>query len=110
MDKPLPDDFDPYEFNMTAISGGNGNGGRQWLMQLLQGLILAGIVGLFGVVWSMKSDITELRATQYERGRSYDRDFQRIDSTIARHDQRITDLERGEGSNQSDPNHRQKRR
>lgn len=102
---------------MTAISGGNGNGGKQWLMQLLQGLILAGIVALIGVTWSMSSSITELRVTLSEREKQSDRDIQRLEATDARHesdlrriDSRVTQLERGQSAYQPNPNNRQERR
>lgn len=121
MDKQLPGDFDPYEGSMTAISG---NGSKQWLMQLLQGLILAGIVALIGVTWSMSSAITELRVTISERQKQNDRDINRLESSDARHDSadsrhdtelrgldsRVTTLERSQGAYQPDPDDRQKRR
>jgi hypothetical protein len=124
MDVPPPDDFDPYGEQMTVISGGNGSGGKQWLMQLLQGLILAGIVALIGVTWGMSSSITELRVTLNERQKQNDRDIARLESSDARHDtadarhdtelrgldSRVTELERGQGAHQSDANDRQKRR
>ena len=123
MDRPLPDNFDPYGEQMTAISGGNGNG-RQWLMQLLQGLILAGIVALIGVTWSMSSSVTELRVTLSERQKQNDRDITRLESSDARldiadsrHDtelrgldSRVTELERGQSAYQLDADHRQKRK
>jgi hypothetical protein len=123
MDKPLPDEFDPYGGQMTAISGGNGND-RQWLMQLLQGLILAGIVALIGVTWSVSSSVTELRVTLNERQKQNDRDIARLESSDARHDSadarhdtelrgldsRVTELERIESAHQSDAHDRQKRR
>jgi hypothetical protein len=123
MDKQLPDDFDPYGGQMTAISGGNGHG-RQWLMQLLQGLILAGIVALIGVTWSMSSDITELRVTLSERQKQNDRDITRLESSDTRHDNadarhdtelrgldsRVTAIEQARRANQPNANDRQERR
>lgn len=117
MDKPLPDDFDPYGVQMTAISGGNDGGGKQWLMQLLQGLILAGIVALIGVTLSLANSVTELRVTISERGKQNDRDIARLEAADTRHesdirgiDSRVTELERSQSTYQPDANDRQKRR
>lgn len=122
MDKPLPDDFDPNILpvgaSMSAYSGGSGNdgNGKQWLMQLLQGLILAGIVALIGVTWSVSSSVTELRVTLSEREKQNDRDIARLESADARHDAdirgidgRVTELEREQSSSEPYANHRQKR-
>jgi ATPase subunit of ABC transporter with duplicated ATPase domains len=123
MDQPLPDDFDPYGGQMIAISGGNGNG-KQWLMQLLQGLILAGILGLIGVTWNLTKTVTELQVTFSERDRQNERNIIRLESSDTRHDitdarhdtelrgldNRLTTLERTERANQPNADDRQKRR
>jgi hypothetical protein len=123
MDPPPPPDFDPYNEQMIAISGGNGNG-RQWLMQLLQGLILAGIVALIGVTWNLTKSVTELQVTFSERDRQNERNIVRLESADARHDitdarhdtelrgldNRLTTLERTERANQPHADDRQKRR
>jgi ATPase subunit of ABC transporter with duplicated ATPase domains len=123
MDQPLPDDFDPYGGQMIAISGGNGNG-KQWLMQLLQGLILAGILGLIGVTWNLTKTVTELQVTFSERDRQNERTIIRLESSDTRHDitdarhdtelrgldNRLTTLERTERAKQPNADDRLKRR
>lgn len=123
-DKQLPPDFDPYGEQMAVISGGNGGDGKQWMMQLLQSLILAGIVALIGVTWTLTGSVTELRVTLSERQKQNDRDITRLESSDARHDSadarhdtelrgldsRVTTLERSQGAYQPDANDRQKRR
>jgi hypothetical protein len=123
MDKPTPDDFDPYEREaMFAVSGDSA--GRQWIMQLLQALILAGIVALFGIMWSFASSFAEIRVMLNEREKQNARDVARLESADARHDSadsrhdtelrgldsRVTTLERAERADQPDPYDRQKRR
>src|SRR5687768_17570403 len=82
MDKPPPDDFDPYEREaMFAVSGDSA--GRQWIMQLLQALILAGIVALFGIMWSFASSFAEIRVMLNEREKQNARDVARLESADA---------------------------
>lgn len=123
MDKPLPNDFDPYERGpMFSVSGDSA--GRQWIMQLLQALILAGIVALFGIMWNFASSFAEIRVMLNEREKQNVRDVARFESADARHDSadarhdtelrgldsRVTTLERAERADQSDAYDRQKRR
>jgi hypothetical protein len=123
MDKPPRDDFDPYEREpMFAVSGDSA--GRQWIMQLLQALILAGIVALFGIMWSFASSFAEIRVMLNEREKQNARDVARLESADARHDSadsrhdtelrgldnRVTTLERAERADQPDAYDRQKRR
>jgi hypothetical protein len=123
MDKPPRDDFDPYKSDpMFAVSGDSA--GRQWIMQLLQALILAGIVALFGIMWSFASSFAEIRVMLNEREKQNARDVARFESADARHDSadsrhdtelrgldsRVTTLERAERADQPDAYDRQKRR
>lgn len=122
MGPSLPDDFDPYEVQMFAVSGDSE--GKQWIMQLLQALILAGIVGLIGIMWNIAGAISEFRVMLNEREKQNARDVARFESADARHDSadarhdtelrgldsRVTTLERAERSNQPNANYRQERR
>ena len=90
-----------------AISGRHSANKRDPIMQ---GLILAAIVALVGAVWRLGDNMTRLEATYIAKEQQHDRDILRIDTAIERHDQRITDLERSQGSRQSDPYDRQKRK
>lgn len=101
------------EVNMSATSGsGNGNGNKAlqaWVLGILQTLVIAGILGIFAKLSGIDQQMIETKTIVTERGRQNDRDFQRIDATLQRHDDRITELEREQSPAQSDANHRQKR-
>ena len=100
-----------YRGNMSANSGDGDR--RSWLSgnlgAILQALVIAGILGLFSSISDLKESTAELKATINERGKQNERDIERIDGTLGRHDQRITDLERGQSASQFDADRRQKR-
>lgn len=107
---PQPNDYDPYESGhfMNVSGSNNGHDGRdRRIDHLLQALCLAGIIAIVGIVWILRDNVTEIKTYVTERTQLYDREINRLDSTIQRHDERITSLEREQG--QSYPNHRQKR-
>lgn len=96
--------------SMEANSGDSS--GKSWLsnvIAILQALAIAGILGLFAKISGFGESIARLETTINERGKQNDRDIERIDATLTRHDQRLTDLERGQGPGEPDTNHRQKR-
>lgn len=117
---PQPKENDPYAtdpdfkqewFGNSAVSGrGNIMVGRDKRIDiLLQALILAGILGLVGIVWTLRDNLTEIKTFVTIKAQQYDRDIARLDSTITRHDERITVLERSQGAGNSQPDDRQKR-
>lgn len=65
---------------------------------LFQGVILAGILGLVGIVWNLRDEVTKITTFVSTKTQQYDRDISRIDNTLARHDERITVIERTQGS------------
>lgn len=91
----------------NAISGGHHGRGRY--DNIVQGLILAGITALVGLVWKVSDTCTRLEASFLAEVQQRDRDILRIDTALDRHDHRITDLERSEGTRQRDADYRQKR-
>lgn len=95
---------------MQANSGGS-NGGKSWLNvnSVLQALIIAGIVGLFTSISSLKESAVRVETTINERGKQNDSDFQRIYTALDRHDKRLTDLERSQGPGEPNAHDRQKR-
>jgi|SRR6185295_6603096 len=95
--------------HMSANSGNANNGVGKWVMGLLQSLTLAGILAVFSVSWMLYGTLTELKTSFNERERSNDREFGRINETLDRHDQRLTNLEQGRRSGEFDADHRQKR-
>lgn len=90
-----------------AISGGHRAYGKR--DPIIQSLILAAILALVGAVWRLGDNMTRLEATYTTKEQQRDRDILRIDTALERYDQRITNLERREGSYQPDPYDRQKR-
>lgn len=76
---------------------------------ILQGLILAGITALVGLVWHVSDTVTRLEASFISEVQTRDRDILRIDNSLDRYDKRITDLERSESARESDTYNRQKR-
>lgn len=93
---------------MIAISGGSGRV-VGWFDHVVNGLTLLGIAALVGVTWKLSDTVTRIDTFLLAKVQQNDRDFSRIDSVLQRHDQRLTDLERGEGARQSDADNRQKR-
>lgn len=91
----------------NAISGGHHAYSKR--DPIVQGLILAGITALVGLVWKVSDTVTRLETSFLAEVQQRDRDILRIDTAIERHDQRITNLERGEGPRQRDSDYRQKR-
>lgn len=100
---PQPRDYDPNAtdpnfkqewFGGTAISGKHNGGPDRRIDHVLQGLILAGILALVGIVWTLRDNVTEIRTFVTTKAEQYDRDISRIDKTLDRHDQRLTTLER----------------
>lgn len=95
------------EVPMNAISGG----GRvtSWFDHVINGLTLAGICALVGVTWKVSDTVTELKTLVTLKAQQYDRDIVRIDKSLERYDQRLTNLERSESTRFADPDDRQKR-
>lgn len=89
-----------------AISGHHGRGRYD---NIVQGLILAGITALVGLVWKVSDTCTRLETSFLAEVQQRDRDILRINTTLERHDQRLTDLERGNSPRQPNPYDRQKR-
>lgn len=96
-------DFKQEWFGNVAVSG---NSGRDRRLDIwIQGAVLAAILSLVGIVWTMRDNLTEITTFVKIKAEQYDRDISRIDATLARHDERLTVVERGQGSGnrQSDP-------
>lgn len=88
----------------SAISGGVGRVAT-WFDHVINGLTLAGILALVGATWRLSDTVTRIDTLLAAKVQQNDRDFARIDATLDRHDQRITDLERGEGTRQRNAQH-----
>lgn len=110
---------DPYEtdpdfkqewFGNSAVSGRVNVATRDKRIDLLlQGLILAGILGLVGIVWTIRDNLTEVKTFVQIKAQQYDRDIARLDASITRHDERITVIERGQSASNRIPDDRQER-
>lgn len=118
---PQPRDFDPNTtdpefrqewFGNPAVSGRGSVGGvRDKRLDLwIQGAVLAGIVALVGIVWTIRDNLTEVKTFVTIKAQQYDRDISRLDANIARHDERITVIERGQSSGNRIPDDRQERK
>ncbi len=112
---PQPKDFDPIAtdpdfkqewFGGTAISGRHNGGKDRRIDHLLQGLILAGILALVGIVWTLRDNVTEIRTFVKAKAEQYDSDLRRIDKTLDRHDERLTTLEQGRRAGHRQPDDR----
>jgi hypothetical protein len=115
---PQPRDYDPNAtdpdfkqewFGGTAVSGRGSVGGEgrdRRIDYLLQGLVLAGVLALVGIVWTLRDEVTKITTFVKTKAEQYDRDINRIDATLARHDERITVIERGQGSSNRIPDDR----
>lgn len=99
-------DFKQEWFGGTAISGRHNGGKDRRIDHLLQGLILAGILALVGIVWTLRDNVTEIRTFVKAKADQYDSDLRRIDKTLDRHDERITAIERGESPRYRKPDNR----
>lgn len=110
---PQPKDFgddDDREWRGNANSGRSGNSGKDARLDTwLQGLVLAGILALVGIVWTLREEVTKITSFVTLKGEQYEREFGRIDKTIERHDQRLTRLEQGRRAGQLDADDRQER-
>jgi len=101
--------YKQYYHGGIAVSG-KGGGGRDKRLDLwLQGLVLAGIVSLVGIVWTLRNEVTKISAYLTAKVEQNDRDIARIDRTIDRHDQRITTLEQGGRAGNGQSYYRQER-
>lgn len=117
---PQPKDYDPHStdpdfrqewFGGNAVSGrGSSGGGRDKRIDVwLQGAVLAGLLALVGIVWTLREEVTKITTYVTLKVEQNDRDISRIDRTIDRHDQRITAIERGESPRYRQPDDRQER-
>lgn len=117
---PQPKDYDPdatdpnwkQSYYPSAVSGrGNGAGGGRdrRIDYLLQGLILAGVIGLVGVTLNLRDNMTEIKTFVTTKEQQNDREIARLDRSIERHDERITALEQGRRSSNGQPHYRQER-
>lgn len=81
----------------------------RWFDHIVNGLTLAGVIALVAIVWNLSQTATELRTLVKYQGLEDDRRFTTIDTTLERHDQRITTLEREQRIPLAQPDYRQKR-
>lgn len=101
-------DFKQEWFGNVAVSGSSGGRDRR-LDIWIQGAVLAAILSLVGIVWTMRDNLTEITTFVKIKAEQYDRDISRLDSALARHDERITVIERGQGASHRQPDDRQER-
>ncbi len=90
-------------------NGRNGNGGSSFWLYLLQGLVLAGVLGLVAMTLSLRDNMTEVKTTVTRKVEQYDREFDRVYKAIDGNSERITSLEQQRWKSDSDPVGRQKR-
>lgn len=119
----MPQPKDHYDPNATdpnwkqhyypsAVSGSRNSGGGnrdKRIDYLLQSLILAGVVGLVGVTLNLRDNMTQIKTFVTTKEQQNDREIARLDRAIDRHDERITSLEQGRRSSNSQSHYRQER-
>lgn len=92
------------------ISGGLNDKAEHWVDYVFKGLIVLAIAGLVAMTLNMRDTLTRIDTYISAKDKENDREFARIYQALNGHDQRITNLERGESPRQPDADYRQKRR
>lgn len=97
--------------NKVNISG-QGHFNSEWRRRrngIIDALLIAGIIALVTATIGIMRTTDKVETAFTERSKRYDGEISRIDDTIERHDERITNLEREQRESDAYPHYRQKR-